>query len=100
MSWWLIVALGLGSYALKVMGPLLSRRSSDTSSLTVIAGAITPALLAALIAVQTFAIEEDLTVDARAGGLAVAGAAVWIGAPFVVVVVLAAATSAALRVLF
>ena len=44
------------------------------------------ALLSALVATQTFATGHDLTLDARAAGLAVAAAAVLARAPFLVVV--------------
>ncbi|HET7171783.1 MAG TPA: AzlD domain-containing protein [Gaiellales bacterium] len=61
-------------------------------------GALLPvALLAALVATQTFATGHDLTVDARAGGLAVAGVAVLATAPFLVVIVAAAGATALVR---
>ena len=96
MSWIAVLILGAGSYLLKGMGPLLLGERAP-ASLARFAELITPALLAALIAVQTFADERSLVIDARAAGLAVAGIAVWRRAPFVVVVVLAAATTATLR---
>lgn len=98
MSWIAILVLGAGSYLLKGTGPLLFGERAP-ASLARIAGLVTPALLAGLIAVQTFGVERSLTVDARAAGLAVAGLAVWKRAPFVVVVVVAAAVTAALRAL-
>jgi hypothetical protein len=58
------------------------------------------ALLAALVAVQTFtAAGGVLTLDARAAGVAVAVTALLLRAPFLVVVILAAATAAVLRAL-
>ncbi|MDQ1484225.1 MAG: hypothetical protein QOF35_2301 [Actinomycetota bacterium] len=58
------------------------------------------ALLSALVAVQTFTSGgSGLTLDARAAGLAVAVGALLLRAPFLVVVVLAAATAAILRAL-
>ena len=53
-------------------------------------------LLAALVVVQTVGDEDGVTVDARLPVLAVAALAVSRGAPFVVTVVLAAATAALL----
>ena len=50
------------------------------------------ALLAALIGVQTFGDGQSLVIDARLGGVLVAGFAVWRRWPFLVVVALAAAT--------
>ncbi|MFG1928229.1 AzlD domain-containing protein [Cryptosporangium sp. NPDC048952] len=55
------------------------------------------ALLAALVAVQTFGDGRSLALDARAAGIAVAIVAVLLRAPFLVVVVLAAATAAVVR---
>jgi hypothetical protein len=61
-------------------------------------GALLPvALLSALVATQTFTTGQDLTLDARAAGLAVAAAAVLLRAPFLVVVVGAAGATALVR---
>jgi branched chain amino acid efflux pump len=57
------------------------------------------ALLAALVATQTFATGQHLVLDVRAAALGVAGVAVLLRAPFILVVVIAAATAAALRIL-
>jgi branched-subunit amino acid transport protein len=56
-------------------------------------------LLAALILVQTLGDGRRLVVDARAPALAVAAVLVWRRAPFLVVVLAAAATAALLRAL-
>ena len=96
MSWAAILVLGLGSYLLKAAGPLLlSERMRSSLSRT--AGLMTPALLAALVAVQTFGQGRTLVVDARAAGLGAAAIAVLARAPFVVVLVVAAAVTAAVR---
>jgi hypothetical protein len=55
------------------------------------------ALLSALIVRDTFASGDRLVLDAMAVGVAVAVVAAWRRAPFVVVVTLAAATTAILR---
>jgi hypothetical protein len=55
------------------------------------------ALLAALAAVQALAIGDDLVVDARLAGVAVAAVALVLRAPFIVVVAAAALTAALLR---
>ena len=46
---------------------------------------------------QTFSLGQSLVLDARAAGLAVAGIAVWRRWPFLVVVALAAVTTALVR---
>jgi len=61
-------------------------------------GALLPvARLSALVATQTFTSGRELTLDARAAGLAVAAAAVLLRAPFLVVVVGAAGATALVR---
>lgn len=55
------------------------------------------ALLAALVATQTFSTGHHLVLDVRAAALAVAVVAVLLRAPFLVVVVAGAATAALLR---
>lgn len=98
MSWAAILVLGLGSYLLKAAGPLLLSERMR-SSLSRVAVLMTPALLAALVAVQTFGQGRTLVVDARAAGLAAAAIAVLGRAPFVVVLLVAAAVTAAVRLL-
>ncbi len=56
-------------------------------------------LLSGLVAISTFGDGRGLTVDARAAGLAVALGAVWLRAPFAVVVIAATLTAAGLRAL-
>ena len=56
-------------------------------------------MLAAIVAVQTFAVGQSLVLDARAAGIAVAGLALWRRAPLLVVLVLAAATTALVRLI-
>jgi hypothetical protein len=59
---------------------------------------LAPALLAALVITETFGNPgRSLVLDARAGGLVVAGIALWRRAPLYVVVLAAAAATALLR---
>ena len=53
--------------------------------------------LAALVGVQTFSTGSAVTVDARVAGLAAAIVALALRAPFLVVILVAAATAAVLR---
>jgi uncharacterized membrane protein len=57
------------------------------------------ALLAALVATQTFSTGHQLVLDVRAAALGVAAIAVLLRAPFLVVVAAGAATAALLRLL-
>jgi hypothetical protein len=66
---------------------------------TRISALIPPALLGALIAVQVLAEDHEVTVDARLVGLAAAVALLLVRAPFLAVVVGAAAAAALVRAL-
>ena len=97
MSWTAIVVLGGLSYAFKAIGLVGLDRVELPDWFVRITALLPPALLAALVVVQTFAVDEHLTLDARAAGLAAGCIAVWRRAPFLVVVVVAAGTTALLR---
>lgn len=64
-----------------------------------IADLLTVALLAALVAVQTLSAGQAIVLDARVPAVVVAGVLLAIRAPFLVVVVAAAAVAAVLRLL-
>ena len=86
-----------GCYVLKLAGMSLPERVLADRRVRRIGALLPVALLSALVATQTFATGHGLTVDARAGGLAVAGAAVLARAPFLVVIVAAAGATALVR---
>jgi branched-subunit amino acid transport protein len=99
MSWPALLGLCAVSYALKAAGPVLAggrqlgprvRRALDLVALPP---------LAALIVVQTLGAGHRLVLDARAPALAIAAVLVWRRAPFLVVVLAAAGTSALVRAL-
>jgi branched-subunit amino acid transport protein len=95
--WVTIGGLAAITAAIKAAGPLaLGGRELPEPALAVIA-LLAPALLAALILTDTFSHDGELTVDARAAGLACAGGAVLLRAPLLVTVVVAAAGTAAVR---
>ena len=91
-----LVACG-GCYVLKLAGMSLPERVLADRRVRRIGALLPVALLSALVATQTFATGQDLTLDARAAGLAVAAAAVLLRAPFLVVVVGAAGATALVR---
>lgn len=98
MSGWALVLWASGvCFALKLAGYLVPTRLVDRPGVARAAGLVTVALLAALVAVQTFATGRALAVDARAAALVVAAAALALRAPFLLVVVLGAGTAALLR---
>jgi uncharacterized membrane protein len=97
MSWSWILLAAAACYALKLTGLLVPARVLGRPSVARVTGAVPVALLAALIATQTFVSDQRLVLDARVAGLAVAALALWRRAPFLIVVVAAAATTAGLR---
>jgi len=97
MSWLAIVALAVGTFALKGVGPVLAGGRQMPAVLNRVVALLPAALLAGLVAVQTFGDGQTLTVDGRTVGVLVAAVAVVLRAPFIVVVVLAMAAAALVR---
>jgi Branched-chain amino acid transport protein (AzlD) len=99
VTWAAVLALGLGAYALKALGLVVLGPRAVEGTFLRLAALLPAALLPALVAVNTFAGDRRLVLDARAVGLAVAALAVWRQAPFVVVVGGAVAATALTRAL-
>ena len=105
MSWEAVLALVVGSYGCKLFGvAVLARVGGVDGSIggrlswfPAMAALIPAALFAALIAVQTFESDGALQLDARAVGVAAGAVAVWRRVPFVLVVIIAMAVTAAIR---
>ncbi|KRF36350.1 AzlD domain-containing protein [Nocardioides sp. Soil805] len=95
--WIAIVVAAAGCYALKLAGLSLPQRVLAHPVVERVADLVPVALLAALVAVQVWSQGSSLTVDARTAGLGFAVVALLLRAPFLVVVVGAAATAALLR---
>jgi hypothetical protein len=97
VTWAAILVTAAGCYALKLAGLSVPQAWLD-HPLVARASALLPiVLLAALAAVQTFAVGTRLVVDARLAGVAAAAVALLLRAPFLVVVAVAAATAALVR---
>jgi len=97
--WMLVVLLSGVAYGLKVLGFVVVGSRTMPPVLERCLALIPASLLAALVAKDTFTSAQELVLDARAVGLAVAIVAVWRKAPFIVVVVAAMAATALVRVL-
>ncbi|MBT0995764.1 AzlD domain-containing protein [Cellulomonas sp. DKR-3] len=97
---WVAVIVGAAVvYGIKLVGHLVPEHWLAQPRVARTAALVTVALLSALVAVQAVAQGQELVADARLPALAVAAVALALRAPFVVVVVLAAATAAGLRAL-
>lgn len=97
MIWAGVLAASAACYGLKLAGLSLPQRLLKNARIQRTVPLIPVALLAALVATQTFSTGRHLVVDVRAAALAVAVVAVLLRAPFLVVVAVAAATAALLR---
>ncbi|MCB7137723.1 AzlD domain-containing protein [Cellulosimicrobium marinum] len=97
--WVVVLAASTLCFALKLAGHLVPEHWLADERVARTAALVTAALLGALVAVQTIGAGQALVVDARLPALGVAAVALALRAPFVVVVVLAAATAAGLRAL-
>lgn len=99
MMWAGVLAACAGCYLLKLAGLSLPARVLQDARVQRTVPLVPVALLAALIASQTFSTAHHLVLDVRAAALGVAIVAVLLRAPFLVVVAGAAATAALLRLL-
>jgi len=98
-TWVAVLGACVACFALKLAGYLAPDAWLERPRVVRIAGLVTVALLAALVAVQTVATGRQLQLDARVPALGVAALLLWRRAPFVVVVAAAALTAAVLRAL-
>ncbi len=117
MSWAAILILAAGAYGFKalgllVLGPLAGRSGTSeaegapetdygvepSGGLALQLGQLLPpALLAALVVNQTVSDGQELVLDARLAGVVAGAIAVWRGAPFWLVILVAAAVAGGLR---
>lgn len=95
---WLLLA-ALLAYATKLLGYLVPARWLSNPRMSRVAGTLTIGLLASLTVVNAAASGTAVVLDARMGALVAAAAALWLRAPFLVVVLVGAAASAGLRLL-
>jgi len=97
VTWTLIILLTLGAYAFKVTGLVFLGGRSLPPIFERCLALIPAAVVTALVMKDTFTNGQDLVLDARALGIAVAVIAAWRKAPLIVVIVLGAAVTALVR---
>lgn len=96
MTLWIVVAAtSVAAFALKLAGHLVPQRWFANARLQRINALVPIALLSALVVAQGLVTKTHVVLDHRLAGLAAALAALFARAPFPVVVVAAALTSAA-----
>lgn len=92
--WIAVVGTSAFAFALKYAGMRVPERFTSHPRIQAVNAYIPIALLAALVAVQSATQEAAVVIDHRLAGLAVAALALMARAPYFVVVLSAAATSA------
>ncbi|MEU1008291.1 MULTISPECIES: AzlD domain-containing protein [Streptomyces] len=92
-----ILALAVGTYAFRLVGPVLHGRVTVPPRVQELAGAGAVVLLVALLATGALTESGGFAGWARPAGVLVGAALAWRRAPFAVVVLAAAATTALLR---
>jgi branched chain amino acid efflux pump len=95
--WLVVVVTSVGTLALKAAGPVLLGGRPLPDRLSGVVTLVGPALLAALVAIGTFAYGQRLVLDARVLGVAAAAVAIKLRAPVLLVVVIAAGVTAGVR---
>jgi len=97
MTWLVIGVVGAVTIAFKASGPvLLGKRELPPRALALVE-VLAPAMLAALVVTQTVGGDRAIVLDERLAGVAAAAVAIRLRAPLLVVMVVAAAVAAAIR---
>ena len=100
MSWLALAIFSVGNALTRAVGMfLLGRRVGPGQRGTKLMGLVPISVVAAVFAVQTVGARDQLVLDARIFGVLAAAIAVWRKAPMVVVVIVAAGVTAAIRAL-
>lgn len=86
-------------YSWKLFGYLIPERLVSNQSVKNLATLLTVSLLASLVGIQTFVSAEGVSFDARVPALVLSGFLFFLRVPFIVVVIVSAATAALIRLL-
>jgi branched-subunit amino acid transport protein len=95
--WLSVIVVGAATVAFKATGPVLLGRRTMPSWLAGPVTFLAPAVLAALVVTQAVGGHREIVVDPRLAGLGAGAVAVALRAPLLVVMVVAAATAALVR---
>ena len=97
MTWLVIGVVGAVTIAFKASGPvLLGRRELPPRALALV-DVLAPAMLAALVVTQAVGGNRAIELDERLAGVITGGVAIRLRAPLIVVMLVAAATAALIR---
>jgi hypothetical protein len=93
-----VILASIAVYSWKLLGYLIPERFI-TDKFRDFAERVTVALLAAMVMIQGFTVQGEVVIDARLPALGVAAILLWLRAPYILVVVAAAAVAGILRLL-
>jgi len=96
-GWLAVLLVGGATIAIKASGPLLLGGRQLPERLLGVVSLLAPALVAALVATLTLGTGRALVIDARAAGVAAGAVALWLRAPTIVVVAVAALVTVGAR---
>ena len=97
MTWLVIAIVGAVTILFKASGPLLLGGKQLPPRVGALVEVLAPAMLAALVVTQTVGGDRELVLDERLAGVAAGAVAVWLRAPLIAVMVVAASVAAAIR---
>ncbi len=97
MTWVVIVVVGVVTMAFKASGPVLLGRRELPPRVTSVVEVLAPAMLAALVVTQAVGGDRAIVIDERLAGVIAGGVAIWLRAPIIVVMLVAGATAALIR---
>jgi branched chain amino acid efflux pump len=95
--WLTVLLIGASTIALKAAGPTLRGGRELQARLSDALELLAPSVLAALVVTQALGEGGELVVDERLVGVGVAAAAIRVRAPLIVVMILAALSTALVR---
>ena len=90
-AWLIVILLTLATIAIRISGPLLTGHRQIPAWAIPVITVLPGALLTALIVVQVFSDGDQVVVDERIAGLAVAGLVLWRRPNAVILAMMAAA---------
>jgi len=99
-GWIVVAAVGVATVLFKAAGPVFLGRRELPPRVVGLVEVLAPAMLAALVVTQLVGGDRELVLDGpRLLGVAVAGLALWLRAPLIVVLVVAGAAAGLARLL-
>ena len=99
MTWVVVAVVGAATMIFKSAGPVLLGTRELPPRLASVVDVVAPAMLAALVVTQTVGGDRAVVLDERLAGVAAGAVAVWLRAPLLAVMTVAAATAALIRLL-